>query len=105
MASPEAPLTCRVCGVPVPRGTGRTPRTLHEPCKRFLNFLAAAERALREIAWYETAASRAACKKARGDLFALANGMPANWHRPRNARGRFEPTLTNAGREPGQGSE
>lgn len=39
-------LTCRVCGTPVPRGLGRTPRELHPRCKDFANFLAAAERAL-----------------------------------------------------------
>lgn len=99
MGLSTACLTCRVCGAPVARGTGRTPKELHPRCKDFLNFLAAAGRAVREIAWYETTASRTARKKARGDLFALANLMPVNWHSLRDQYGRFR-AATNAGRGP-----
>jgi hypothetical protein len=81
-----APITCRVCERLVrDRGTGRTLRELHRPCKEFLGYLRAAERKLREIDFAEGARQRW-----RGKLIAgLVNAIPARWQRPRDERGRF----------------
>lgn len=78
---------CPICGRPLPLRLGRRGkrREKHEECRQFSGYLAAAIRALRAIHF----ASDEDRAKARRALLAAANGLPADWRRPRDGRGRF----------------
>jgi hypothetical protein len=80
----ETPTHCALCGRPVERGTGPTPRLRHPACTRFVNFLAATLRAVADMRDLE-------CRRmARRHLIAAANKLPARWSRPRSPQGRFQ---------------
>lgn len=81
---------CQVCGAPVAAGVGRRPRLLHENCKAYRKFAAAARRHLEKIVFYETTGGRDARVRVRRDLFAAANLIiPEHQHCLRGAGGRF----------------